>query len=107
MERQSLKPKIGNQRGAWHACEGHRGKEIRAHELNMNTTMSQKKRLLNGNFVAEIFEPKFNTFMNITTTILEVRFLWGFFRSSCITGKTKLETYEIYNLQADKQLNET
>ena len=26
---------------------------------------------------------------------------------TCITGKTKLETYEIYNLQADKQLNET
>ena len=26
---------------------------------------------------------------------------------SCITGKAKLETYQIYNLQADKQLNET
>ena len=42
--------------------------------------------------------------MNIITTILEVRFLWGFLRNSCITGKTKLEKYQIYNLQADKQL---
>ena len=45
-----------------------------AHELNMNSVMS-KKRLLTGNFPAKIFEPKFNTFMNITTTILEVRFV--------------------------------
>ena len=45
------------------------------------------KRLLTGNFLAKIFELKFNTFMNITTTILEVRFLWGFLRSSCITVK--------------------
>ena len=44
----------------------------------MNTAMSQK-RLLTGNFPAKIFEPNFNTFMNIITTILEVRFLWGFF----------------------------
>ena len=66
-----------------------------------------KKRLLTGNFQTKIFKPKFNTFMNIITTILQVRFLWGFLRNSCITGKTKLETYQIYNLQADKQLNET
>ena len=71
----------------------------------MNTAVSQK-RPLTGNFVAKIFEPKFNTFMNIITTILEVRFLCGFLRHSCITGKTKLETYQIYSLQADKQLNE-
>ena len=43
----------------------------------MNTVMS-KKRLLTGNLPAKIFEPKFDTFMNIITTILEVRFLWGF-----------------------------
>ena len=72
----------------------------------MNTAMSQKKTT-NLNFPTKIFELKFNTFMNIITTILEVRFLWGFLRNSCITGKTKLETYQIYNLQADKQLNET
>ena len=72
----------------------------------MNTVKYQK-RLLTGNFPAKIFELKFNTFMNIIITILEVRFLWGFLRNSCITGKTKLETYQIYNLQANKQLNET
>ena len=59
----------------------------------MNTVMSQKKRLLTGNFPAKIFKPKFNTFMNIITTSLEVRFLWGFLRNNCIKGKTKLETY--------------
>ena len=34
----------------------------------MDSAMSQK-RLLTGNFPAKIFEPKFNTFMNIITTI--------------------------------------
>ena len=33
-------------------------------ELNMNTAMS-KKRPLTGNFSAEIFEPRFNTSINI------------------------------------------
>ena len=45
--------------------------------------MSQK-RPLTGNFRAKIFEPKFNTFINIITTILEVQFVWGFLRHGCI-----------------------
>ena len=71
----------------------------------MNTAVSQK-RPPTRIFLAKIFELKFNTFMNIITTILEVWFVFVFFRHSCITAKAKLETYQIYNLQADKQLNE-
>ena len=86
-----------------------RGTEARKYEHEFSDV--SKKDLLTGNFPAKIFEPKFNTLniglMNIITTILKVRFLWGFLRHGCLTGKTKLETYQIYNLQADKQLNET
>ena len=48
--------------------------------------MSQK-RLLTGNFPAKIFEPKFNIFMNIITTILEVRFPCFFLETAVLQVK--------------------